>query len=331
LKILLIKVNCGPKINFMGRFFFILIVIQFLGGMSIFGQSKSRISPENYIQTYKETAIREMKRSGIPASITLAQGMLESDNGNSKLARVANNHFGIKCHDWKGKGFYQDDDKANECFRTYKNADESFTDHSNFLLTKQRYTFLFDLKTTDYKNWAKGLKKAGYATSPSYSEKLIQIIEAYNLQYFDSELMASMRPLSHSKNSRKIQESSDFTVKLPSHPVYTRNNVDFIIVKKNDTFNKLADELEMLNWELFKYNELTKDSVLKDGDILYLQPKRRKAAYGNDFHTVKEGETLYSVSQLYAIKLSRLAKLNLLKDTSTIKPGDVLNLRRKKK
>jgi LysM repeat protein len=300
---------------------------------SIFPQSKNnRISPEDYIQLYKDIAIREMKRSGIPASITLSQGMLESDNGNSRLARNAKNHFGIKCHnDWKGKGFYQDDDKANECFRTYSIAEDSYIDHTDFLLSKQRYSFLFEYKSSDYKNWAKGLKKAGYATSPTYAGKLIEIIERYELHYFDSDLTASQRPASHYKTSRNKKDDPEFTINIKSRPIYQKNNVDFIIVKKGDTFYKISNEMELLNWELFKYNELTKDSVLREGQVLYLQPKRRRAERGSDFHTVKPGETSYTISQQYGIKLKQLLKFNHLTDTTAIHSGDVLNLRKKKK
>jgi LysM repeat protein len=299
--------------------------------VQVYAQSKNRLSPEDYILKYKDIAIREMKRSGIPASITLAQGMLESDNGNSRLARNANNHFGIKCHDWTGKGFYQDDDKANECFRTYKSANESFIDHSDFLMSKQRYGSLFDFKTTDYKNWAKGLKKAGYATSPTYAVMLIKLIDDNQLHYFDSEITASQRPVSHYKASRKRAADPDFTININARPIYQRNNVDYIIIKKGDTFTKLADEMELLSWELYKYNELTKDSVIREGQALYIQPKRRKAAFGNDYHTIQKGDSPYSVSQLYGIKLSRLEKLNNITNNTTLKPGEVLNLRKLKK
>lgn len=149
----------------------------------LLAQSKSR---SQYIEEYHELAIKEMNRVGIPASITLAQGMLESGNGNSTLARKSNNHFGIKCHnDWKGKRVYHDDDRKGECFRKYKTVYQSYIDHSDFLTGKQRYASLFELKTTDYKGWAKGLKKAGYATDPKYAHRLIEIIEENNLDRFD--------------------------------------------------------------------------------------------------------------------------------------------------
>ena len=145
-----------------------------------------KMTTEAYIQKYKYIAIKEMFDYKIPASITLAQGILESGSGNSRLAREANNHFGIKCHnDWMGAKIYKDDDKKNECFRVYTSAEQSFRDHSLFLTTKNRYAFLFDYKTTNYKSWAKGLKKAGYATNPKYPKLLIGIIEDHNLNQYD--------------------------------------------------------------------------------------------------------------------------------------------------
>jgi len=298
-------------------------------------QSKKRISPETYINTYKDFAISEMKRSGIPASITLAQGMLESDNGNSILTVKGNNHFGIKCHDWTGMAIYKDDDSRNECFRKYKSADESFRDHSDFLLSKQRYNFLFEYKSTDYKNWAKGLKKAGYATNPRYDDKLINLIEDKKLYVYDQGLIARESPrqrASRQRDSRKRGEevAPDYYINLNTRPIQMRNNIEYIVAKNGDTFDKLCAELEMLNWELLKYNELTKDSILHDGQILYLQPKRRKAEFGNEHHTVQPGETLYSVSQLYGIKSRHLLRLNNISAADTIKVGEVLNLRSKK-
>src|SRR5690554_5416321 len=163
---------------------FTIIFCLFISSSTI-AQSAKRISRAEYISMYKDDAIREMHRSGVPASITLAQGILESGDGNSALARKANNHFGIKCHgDWKGKTYYQDDDEKDECFRKYKSVLESFRDHSEFL-KKPRYAFLFELKPTDYKGWAKGLKKAGYATNPRYPQLLIKIIEENNLHQYD--------------------------------------------------------------------------------------------------------------------------------------------------
>lgn len=294
-----------------------------------FVQAQRRISAETYINSYKDIAISEMKRSGIPASITLAQGMLESDNGNSSMVVDGNNHFGIKCHDWTGKTMYKDDDRRNECFRKYKSAYESFRDHTDFLLTKQRYNSLFEYKPTDYKNWAKGLKKAGYATNPRYDDMLIKLIEENKLYYYDQGVSVVERPRRSSKK-RASEESPDFVINLNARPIYVRNNIEYVVAKDGDTFSKLCEELEMLSWELLKYNELTKDSALHDGQILYLQPKRRRAEFGKEYHTVQPGENVYSISQLYGIKTRHLLRLNNLASQDTVKEGEVLNLRSRK-
>jgi len=298
-----------------------------------YGQMGRRISADSYIDSYKNIAISEMKRSGIPASITLAQGMLESDNGNSSLVKEGNNHFGIKCHDWSGPGIFRDDDARNECFRKYKSAAESFRDHTDFLLSRQRYNFLFEYKSTDYKSWAKGLKKAGYATNPSYPEKLIKLIEDNKLDLYDQDVAIADKERSSRSSRRRVGPSMepDFTINLDRHPVYKRNDVEYVVVKNGDTFNKLSQELEMFNWELLKYNELNKDSVLHEGEILYLQPKRRKAERGKEIHTVMPGETIYSISQLYGVKSKQIRRLNRLDPNAVVNPGDVLNLRSKKK
>lgn len=299
--------------------------------VAVFSQSKSGDIREAYIERYKDIAIREMKRSGIPASITLGQGMLESDNGKSPLAKSSNNHFGIKCHKWTGDKVYHDDDAKGECFRKYKNPEESYVDHTDFLMATQRYGFLFDYKSTDYKNWAKGLKKAGYATHPQYASMLIKVIEDNNLYYFDQELTASQRPVTHYPKNKRKSADPDFTINLNARPIYQKNNVDYIVVKSGDTFDKISREMEMLSWELLRYNELTKDSVLHEGQILYTQPKRRRAEFGKETHVVKQGESIHSISQLYAIKSKRLLRLNHLSEGDTITPGEVLNLRRRKK
>lgn len=307
----------------------LLIIILF---PSLLGQRNKRVSASAYISLYKDIAISEMKRSGIPASITLAQGLLESDNGNSTLVTEGNNHFGIKCHDWTGPGMYKDDDTRNECFRKYKSADESFRDHTDFLLSRQRYSFLFSYKSTDYKSWARGLKKAGYATNPSYPELLIKLIDDNNLHVYDLDV-AIVKNDRTGKSSKKKggTEEPEFTINLNQHPIYKRNDVEYVIVKNGDSFEKLSRDLEMFTWELLKYNELTKDSTLHEGQILYLQPKRRRAERGKEIHTVQAGENVYSISQLYGVKSKHIRRLNRLDTGEEVKPGDVLNLRSKKK
>lgn len=289
-----------------------------------------RISRAEYIEMYKDDAIREMHRSGVPASITLAQGILESGDGNSPLARYANNHFGIKCHsDWKGPTFIQDDDEKDECFRKYKKVLDSYRDHSDFLM-KKRYAFLFDLKITDYKGWAKGLKKAGYATNPKYPDLLIRIIEANNLDQYDrvkeGKLNTKKEPKVRNKddqdNSGQSRRKGEHTVKQHE------NNIKYIELKAGDNIQKLADEFSMGEWQLYKYNDIEKGEELTAGQILFLQPKRGRAK--QDYHTVKEGESMWDVSQQYGIKLKKLYRKNRMEKGEKVKAGQKLYLRKTK-
>ncbi len=283
-------------------------------------QYPERMSRHEYFETYKDIAIREMERSGVPASITLAQGALESGNGNSRLARSGNNHFGIKCHnDWTGKKIHEDDDKKNECFRKYSSAEESYRDHSDYLRAKTRYAFLFDLNITDYKGWARGLKKAGYATSPTYAEALIKIIEEHNLTIYDRQTAKSLESPQRAKKAR---------VEASSRPILERNRVKYIVARTGDTFDGIAGELGKLPWELPKYNDVRNPDSLFQGQIVYIQPKRNKAEAGKNTHTLQKGETMYMISQLYAIKLERLYALNNLNPGTLVSEGTVLQLRK---
>ncbi len=286
---------------------------------------------KEYINTFKDLAIKEMYRDKIPASITLAQAMLESDNGNSTLARKANNHFGIKCHNgWKGGKIYHDDDKRNECFRKYNSVYDSYKDHSDFIVRGSRYAFLFELNPTDYKSWAKGLQRAGYATNRTYATLLIKIIEDNQLYVFDQGgSLSNNIPDDFVADSQEIvlTDVDNFTIYTEKHRVYNKNRIDYIIVKKGDTFKSITEELGMLPWELYKYNETEEDSKLKEGQILYIQPKRNKAEHGFNFHEVKEGETMYSISQMYGIKIKKLYEKNLMDEGTEPGVGQKLWLR----
>ncbi len=316
----------------MKRFQYIALIF-LVFSLNGYSQKAKKIAPAEYIKTYKEIAIEEMQRSGIPASITLAQGMLESENGNSSLATEGKNHFGIKCHNWTGKKVYHDDDDKNECFRKYNSVEESFKDHTNFLKQGSRYSFLFEYASTDYKKWAQGLKKAGYATNPSYPQMLIKIIEDFKLYAYDQEVYVDKSSLAKpKKHVRKSPATDDgFTFSLASHEIFERNRVQYIVIKDGDSFGKLADELEMMRWELPKYNDLTTDFILKAGDILYIQPKRNRAARGYDTYIVKKGETMQHISQLFGVKLSRLYKNNCIEPTSQPTEGETIQLRKSKK
>ncbi len=287
------------------------------------------LNARQYIEEYKDLAIQEMHRNGIPASITLAQGILESDYGNSRLATQGNNHFGIKCHkNWNGKKIYHDDDRLNECFRKYEDAYQSYKDHSRFLTSSKRYEFLFDYDPTDYKRWAKGLKKAGYATSPTYASRLINLIERYNLHQYDTNSYTASTGGSSGRS--RLGDVDNYQISAGKHVVRTRNRIDYIKVKEGDTFKTLNEELNLLPWELEKYNELDDTTTLKPGQILYLQPKRKKAERGYDVHIVKEGETMYSISQQYGIKLDELYEKNHMKEGEQPEVGEKIWLRKEK-
>lgn len=316
------------------RIFAILLIFTTLQGVNqmLFAQS----TVNQYIEKYADLAMKEMKRTGIPASITLAQGILESDAGNSRLAVKANNHFGIKCHsNWKGKRIYHDDDARNECFRKYKSVYDSYKDHSDFIKNGQRYQFLFNYKSTDYKSWAKGLKKAGYATDRRYDENLIRIIETYNLHQFDSEKIENeIKKQDKSKEKKRKDEKVDFddyTINPFKEDVMMNNEIEYIIVKKGQTVYAIAQKYDLMQWQIIKYNDLDENATIKEGQILYLQPKKNKASINNKTHTVKEGESMYDISQQYGIKLKQLYKKNRMEHDSVVQPGDTLNLRRKKK
>ncbi|MEQ8325480.1 MAG: glucosaminidase domain-containing protein [Vicingaceae bacterium] len=281
-----------------------------------------RMSREEYIDKYKDQAIREMLHSGVPASITLAQGILESADGNSPLARYANNHFGIKCHNtWNGETFIMDDDAKNECFRKYNSAYESFRDHSEFLSGRSRYAELFALKITDYEGWAKGLKKAGYATNPKYANILIYIIESHNLDQYDKvSKMPKQEVVSDVAQENRI-EVVDRTIDL-------QNNIKYTVVKPDDSFYKIAQEMNLGLWQLYKYNDMQKGDQLEPGQVLYLQPKRSKGT--KDQHLVKKGDTMWQISQKYGIKLKKLYKRNDMKPGSEAEEGNVLYLSKKR-
>jgi len=314
----------------------LILLLSLFAVSSAFAQSsKKKITRVEYIDLYKDEAIKEMKRSGVPASITLAQGILESGDGNSLLARKAKNHFGIKCHTgWTGGTFIHDDDKKDECFRKYKTVLESYRDHSDFLM-KKRYEFLFDLKTTDYKGWAKGLKKAGYATNPKYPQLLIGIIEKNGLMQFDTgkvnkkeEKEKKPKGKKKRRGGKKVKKTAN-SKRRGNHPTMMHeNNIRYIEVKPEDSFEKIAEEFNMGPWQLYKYNDWDKEQELFDSGVLFLQPKRGKAK--DEYHIVGTGDTMWSISQQFGIKLSKLYRKNRMSLGSEPKVGDKLYLQKTK-
>ncbi|MGQ1891027.1 glucosaminidase domain-containing protein [Thermophagus sp. OGC60D27] len=288
------------------------------------GQETTKFTPEQYIDKYHDWAVMNMKRNGVPASITLAQGMLESGNGNSRLAVEANNHFGIKCHDWTGEKVYHHDDRRNECFRKYNTVYDSYADHARFLSTRSRYAFLFELDITDYKGWARGLKKAGYATDPNYARRLIDLIERYKLYEFD-EQGAGNTTWKRTKGKSSGGHVIDPYIK---HEVHFNNGVRYIMVKPEDTFSSIATEFDLRDWELPKYNDLKDAGRATDYKYLYIEPKRNKAHPDHPSHVVKEGQTMFEISQIYGVKMRKLYKLNNMTEGEEPKPGERLNLRK---
>ena len=287
-----------------------------------------------YIRTYSVLAVQEMYRSGVPASITLAQGMLESGNGLSELALKGNNHFGIKCHNnWKGDRIYHDDDSKGECFRKYDAPELSYRDHSDFLRYRDRYKFLFDLEITDYKGWANGLKKAGYATDPEYPTKLIKLIEEYELHQYDRRKSATssrlpvspavieqVKPLSDSQ-----REEFHFIL---SREMYSKNGVPFVYSVEGETYESIAASNRLFLGEILRFNDASKTDKLAPGTVVYLQAKKKQAAKGLDKHVVEEGESLRDISQKYAMRLSKIYKINGFDSTYVPKEGDIIKLRK---
>ena len=299
-----------------------VLVYVLLSLTTTFAQAQSTWNAryQSYINQYKDCAIEQMLKWKIPASITLAQGLLESGAGESSLTRRGNNHFGIKCHGWTGKTIYQDDDRRNECFRSYNSAFESFEDHSRFLASGQRYRKLFDLKITDYKGWAHGLKRAGYATNPHYAENLIQLIENFNLNKLD---------LNVSGYSHQNSLAKEISNVIADHKIFMCNKNFYTFARSGDTFQNLSKELGVSQRKLRKYNEVDKDYVLQEGDIVFLLEKQKKAdkSLKGKWHVVQPGESMYSIAQHYGMKLKTLYKINFRDADYAPQAGTLLLIR----
>ena len=278
---------------------------------------------QTYINQYKDLAIEQMLRYRIPASITLAQGLFESGAGRSDLVRQGNNHFGIKCHNWNGPTQYHDDDAKGECFRVYQDARDSYEDHSKFLARQPRYSRLFQLSQTDYKGWARGLKSCGYATNPQYANKLIQIIELYKLFDYDKAKRYDKFMANHSGTDQPVNAQGLL------HPIHLFNDNYYLYARVGDTFRALGKEVGISWKKLAKYNERDKDDVLKKGDIIYLKKKRKKAPkqYKGRTHVVQPGESMYSISQKYGMRMKYLYKKNHLSPDYKLRIGDQLRVR----
>jgi LysM repeat protein len=363
-------------LNCLNRVGLTILMCTFVGVVTTYAQKNTRAE---YIAIWKKTAQQSMKANGIPASITLAQACLESADGNSELSVKGRNHFGIKCHGWDGKKVYHDDDKKHECFRKYRKAEQSFEDHATFLSERSRYAFLFEMDADDYKGWAKGLKKAGYATNPKYPALLIKIIEDNNLADIDAEVMSDGKRNRKKKKSKKEIKEEEQDAKIEqlakeeldkklvsdaqkgskekvvsekpslkneskeegaSTPEFDEtievtvgkevmvhvNNVKFVLAEGGDTPVTIAEELNLGEWQIEKYNDIGNTWRFEQGDVVFIQPKRNKAKQPT--HRIATGETLWDISQLHAVSLDKLMNYNQLDARSELRPGDQIFLRK---
>lgn len=306
------------------------------------------ISASDYISSWKDEAIFQMAENKIPASITLAQAMLESGNGNSRLATDGNNHFGIKCHgDWTGPTIKEDDETKGECFRKYNDARESFEDHSDFL-KKPRYATLFNLSVTDYRGWAKGLKECGYATNPKYPQLLIKLIEENNLHEFDKIGVVyvesnslpdrhSPTPIltSHSKKNPRSKmgagatdKSKEITISANRSIQISQNNIQFTVAKDGETVESIARDLDLHPMIVRKFNDFDKNHKVMAGDVVYTQPKRNRC--NEDSYRVQQGDSPRSISQKFGVKMKKVCRWNHVSADQELAPGSKVNLKRNK-
>jgi LysM repeat protein len=308
------------------------IVFTILFSITSFSLSAQRISVEEYIEQFKDIAISEMKRTGVPASITLAQGILETENGNSELVKKSNNHFGIKCKNtWTGETVTHDDDANGECFRAYTNAAESYRDHSDFLKANQRYNALFNLGAEDYAGWARGLKKAGYATNPKYPELLIKYVEQYNLQQYTLIALNKQPETDIAKTEdNKTVAPAEVAVENPipendiaiaandPDKVISINKTKCVFSKKGTSLLVIANKHKISLSKLMEFNDMEEEGLLGKDQLIYLEKKSK--AGEKEFYIVQPGETLYDAAQKNAVQLKYLLEYNNLKANAKLSP-----------
>jgi hypothetical protein len=320
------------------------ILCTILALATLCANAQTRQTREEYIERYKAIAVAHMERYGIPASITMAQGILESDAGNSPLSLSSNNHFGIKCkRHWTGKKVYHDDDAKGECFRAYDSVEDSYQDHAEFLDSSPRYDSLFSYPSNDYRSWARGLKAAGYATAPDYAQRLVAIIERYKLYLLDQQDGAAI--YSSGKNAREnaewfarhtINSTEDITIQDPfnvtinAHQGYNIcrvNQTCYVLAKEGDSYTSLSKTFAISEQNLRKFNDVNKQQILRTGEIVFIE--RKKESWHGEllFHTARANESLHAVSQSYGIRLRRLARLNRLRPSATLAADQKVRLR----
>ena len=281
----------------------------------------------DYVRTYSVEARRQMDKHAIPASITLAQGLIETGAGTSTLAREHNNHFGIKCHTtWTGKRTYRRDDNPNDCFRSYPTAEASYQDHSLFLKGR-RYQRLFALRYDDYRGWAKGLQLCGYATNKGYANMLIKVIEDYELYSFDRGELPSWYGSAQPSRSQTKYRSSGKSYDNPMRPSYLSYGLLYVLADQNDSYERIAEDMGISAKKLAKYNDTPLDYPLNEGDVVYLEPKNKEATSRYSTYTVRIGDSMHDISQRFGIRLERLYKLNDKDEDYIPEEGDVLRLR----
>ena len=320
----------------------IVLTFALLAVTTASAEGQQKLTREAYILKYKPLAVEQMDIYGIPASIKLAQALFESDNGNSRLAREANNHFGIKCKsNWTGQTISHTDDAPDECFRKYPSVEESYRDHSEFLDKSARYQDLFKLDPTDYKGWAPGLQKAGYATNPQYAQQLIKIIEDYQLFLLDEgqdvRIAENAAPVEEpvaepipSASPADMVDVDNYSVSIQGrnggHTVYRNNGSLFIVVRDGDKLESVASEFRVSPKKLIKYNDLDIHSNVKTGDMIYIRPKAKRSSNGKMIHVARDGETLHSISQMYGIRLKSLCNINRRSRDSQVTEGQQIRL-----
>ncbi|MBS1947623.1 MAG: glucosaminidase domain-containing protein [Bacteroidetes bacterium] len=311
----------------------ILVAATLLANTSM---AQSTIDIQHYIDTYKDLAVSEMERSGVPASIILAQGIHETEAGASELVKKSNNHFGIKCKDtWTGGVVYHDDDSRGECFRSYDKPEDSYRDHSDFLRSSQRYAFLFKLDPQDYKGWAYGLKKAGYATNIRYAQVLIRLIEDYNLQQYTLIAMGKIKadedsiPALAKATRDRINNTNEIVIPAPQAPKYPEgefmiNNTKVIFVKAGTSLLAIAGQYGISLSRLVDFNDLKIENVLEKDQLLFLQRKRKIS--DNEYHVVQPGESLYDIAQEEGVRYHSLLEMNQLENGAQPAIGEKIYL-----
>lgn len=317
-----LKINTSFSITFILLLFFAL---------SLRAQSDTRtISREEYIRTYKPLAISKMREFGIPASIALAQALIESNNGNSVLARSANNHFGIKCHEWTGESFRWDDDEKQECFRKYASVEDSYYDHSLFLTRRPRYAGLFGLEITDYQAWAHGLRRAGYATNPNYPQMLIRVIEENRLYELDYDALHEP-VLADAPLDEEIQvhfQDVQFTEVGPAingRKLYLNNRRLLVIARSDDTYFKVANDFGLSLARICHINDTEPGRQLQAGAPVYIEHKRRRSRI--PAHMTQPKETMHEIAQQFGVRLGSLYRLNAMLPGTQPEPGQEIRLR----